>query len=226
MICYKSNITTVVIFSFTLFILLSFNSCIYTPKKCKELLNKSYYKSYDIVVVPGVPFNGEKWSLIMKSRVYWSKFLYDKGIAKNIMYSGSSVYSPYIEAEIMAMYAEAIGIPKEHILVETEAEHSTENIFYSYYKAKKLNFSSVALASDPYQTKALKRFIDQKLNSEISIIPIVYDSLNTLKSIMFDPVIDFKKAFVKNFKALPDRETFWQRMRGTRGYAIDYKSYK
>jgi uncharacterized SAM-binding protein YcdF (DUF218 family) len=226
MICYKSNITTVIIFSFTLFILLTFNSCIYSPAKCNELLNKSYNKQYDIIVVPGVPFNGEKWSLIMKSRVYWSKYLYDKGIAKNIMYSGSAVYSPYIEAEIMAMYAEAIGIPKEHILVETKAEHSTENIFYSYYKAKKLNFTSVALASDPYQTKALKKFIDEKLNSEINIIPIVYDSLNTLKPIMFDPVIDFKKAFVKNFKALPNRETYWERRKGTRGEKIDYKFFK
>ena len=54
------------------------------------------------------------------------------GMAKNVMFSGSAVYTPYYESKIMALYAEAIGIPKERIYIETEAEHSTENIFYSY----------------------------------------------------------------------------------------------
>ena len=162
----------------------------------------------------------------MKTRVYWSKYLYDKGIAKNIMYSGSAVYSPYVEAEIMALYAEAIGIPREHILIETKAEHSTENIFYSYIKAKNLKFLSVALASDPYQTKFLKRFIDQKLASEIKLIPIVYDSLYAMKRKMSDPNINFKRAYIENFISLPDRESFWTRISGTRGHAIDYNYLK
>ena len=201
-------------------------SCSFSQNTCKILLSESLNKKYDIIVVPGVPLEDGKWSLTMKARVYWSKYLYDKGIAKNIMYSGSAVYSPYVEAEIMALYAEAIGIPKEHILVETKAEHSTENIFYSYQKAKKLNFSRIALASDPFQAKLLKRFIEERLNSEVGIIPIVFDSLKTIEPIMNNPNIDIKKAFVENFIALPDRENFWQRMRGTRGLNIDYNSYK
>jgi uncharacterized SAM-binding protein YcdF (DUF218 family) len=218
---YKIHIAYTI--AFVIFI--TFCSCSFSNKTCKKLLNESFNKNYDIIVVPGVPLEDGKWSLTMKARVYWSKFLYDKGIAKNVMYSGSAVYSPYIEAEIMAMYAEAIGIPKEHIFVETKAEHSTENIFYSYKKAKKLNFSTIALASDPFQTKLLKKFINERLSPEVGLIPIVYDSLKTLEKLMTNPTIDIKKAYVENFVALPDRESFWQRMRGTRGLNIDYSIY-
>jgi hypothetical protein len=66
-----------------------------------------------------------------------------KGSAKNVMYSGSSVYSPYYEGEVMAMYAAAIGIPKEHIFTETKAEHSTENLYYGYHKSRKLGFKKL-----------------------------------------------------------------------------------
>src|SRR6187399_1405510 len=115
-------------------------SCAYSSKTATKMLEDAKTKKYDIIVVPGVPFDAPEWGRIMRGRVYWSKYLYDSGITKNIMYSGSSVYSPYYESKIMALYAEAIGIPKENIFIETNAEHSTENIYYSYKKAKKLGF--------------------------------------------------------------------------------------
>lgn len=161
----------------------------------------------------------------MRGRIYWSKYLYDKGIAKNIMYSGSAVYTPYVEAQIMAMYAEAIGIPKEHIFIETLAEHSTENIFYSYKKAKKLGFKTVALASDPFQAKMLSGYTHEFVNPEIGIIPFVVDTLSALHSKMIDPVIDFQKALVTGFVALPDRQSWWERLRGTRGLHVDMNAY-
>ncbi|MBK6447061.1 MAG: hypothetical protein IPF81_17685 [Bacteroidetes bacterium] len=40
-----------------------------------------------MVVVPGVQFEDSSWSETMQARILWSKYLYDKGIAKNIMYS-------------------------------------------------------------------------------------------------------------------------------------------
>jgi hypothetical protein len=189
------------------------------------MLNESL-RGYDMVVVPGVPFENGIWSPYMKARVYWSKFLYDKGIAKNIMYSGSAVYSPYYEGEIMALYAIAIGIPKEHVFTETKAEHSTENIYYSYKKAKKLGFKRIALASDDFQTKSLRRFIYKIISPDVGIIPIVNDSLKAMVPMMTDPKIDYQQAFVKNFISLPERENFWKRLRGTRGLNVDTNAYK
>lgn len=107
----------------------------------------------------------------MKGRVYWAKYLYDKGITRNILFSGSSVYSPYYEGKIMALYAAALGIPKEHIFTETRAEHSTENAYYGYKRALQLGFTHIALASDPFQSKLLKGFIRRKVDRNMMVIP-------------------------------------------------------
>jgi hypothetical protein len=201
-------------------------SCSYSPRATRKLYEEARKETYDIVVVPGVPLEKGRWSRTMKGRVYWSKFLYDQGIAKNIMYSGSSVYSPYFEGEVMALYAEALGIPKEHIFSETRAEHSTENIYYSYYKALSLGFKRVALASDPFQTKVLKNFIRKKINSEIGLIPMVGDTMRAMSSRMSDPRIKYLETYNKDFISIKDRESFWQRLRGTAGLNIDTTAYK
>ena len=184
-------------------------------------------KQYDIIVVPGVPFDTAvgKWSNIMKARVYWSKYLFDKGIAKNVMYSGSSVYTPYYEGEIMAMYAEAIGIPKQNIFTEIKARHSTENIYYSYRKAKTLGFKKIALATDPFQAKMLTSFVNKKVSADVAILPIIFDTLKAMEPIMKDPPINYAAAYNKNFVAITKSENFWQRLQGTMGNKIDTAAY-
>jgi uncharacterized SAM-binding protein YcdF (DUF218 family) len=206
--------------------LLALSACSFSSKACKRLFNQSAGEQFDLVIVPGGPFKNGKWGRVVKGRVYWSKFLFDKAIAKNIMYSGSSVYSPYTEAVIMSLYAEAIGIPKENIFIETKAEHSTENVYYSYQKAKQSGFKKIALASDPFQTKMLRRFTREKVSSEIRLIPFVVDTLKAIQPQMQDPVIDYEKAFNKDFKSITKREGFWKRLRGTMGKNIDKDAYK
>lgn len=201
------------------------NSCAYSSKASRQLLEESLNKQYDMIVVPGVPLENGRWSATMKDRVFWSKFLYEKGIAKNVMYSGSAVYSPYSEAEIMAMYGEKLGIPIENIYTEIKAEHSTENIYYSYKKAKKLGFSTIALASDPFQTKMLRRFTRKIVSQDVAFIPIVYDTIHPIQEIIPDPTIDFEKAYVKDFMAITEKESFFKRLRGTRGLEIDTAAY-
>src|SRR5580693_7133064 len=90
-------------------------SCTFSKKTCKRLFAQASKEQFDLIIVPGAPFENYKWGRVVKGRVYWAKFLFDKGIAKNIMFSGSSVYSPYYESIIMSLYAEVIGIPKENI---------------------------------------------------------------------------------------------------------------
>jgi uncharacterized SAM-binding protein YcdF (DUF218 family) len=209
---------------FLLFLFL--NSCSFSAKASKRLLKESRVKGYDIIIVPGVPLEKGKWSKTMKARIYWSKYLFDEGIAKNIIYSGSSVYSPYYEGDIMALYAVAIGIPAKHVFSETKAEHSTENLYYSYKKAKKLGFKSIALASDPFQTKSLRRYARLKVNAEVGLIPMVKDTMTLMEPAMTDPVIDYQQAFNKDFIRLKKRENFWKRLRGTMGKNVDVNAYE
>lgn len=202
-------------------------SCSYSNKASNKLLKQARENGpYDIIVVPGIQFENEQWDRVMKGRIYWSKYLLDKGIAKNIMYSGAAVYSPYNEAEIMAMYAEAIGIPRENIYTELLAEHSTENIYYGYKKAKQLGFKKIALASDPFQTKLLRKFVKKKVNPEIALIPMVIDTMKMIEPSMTDPVIDFKKAHRENFISIKKRESFWKRLRGTIRGNMDTTAYE
>ena len=142
------------------------------------------------------------------------------------MYSGNAVYTPYVEAEVMALYAIALGIPKEHIYTESKAEHSTENIYYSYKKAKKLNFEKIALASDPFQTRMLKRFTRWSVSRDVDFIPIIFD---TLRAIVPEPdtvKIEPKGAFVSDFTPLTERKGFFSRFWGTLGKSVDETAYE
>ncbi|HEY4156336.1 MAG TPA: YdcF family protein, partial [Puia sp.] len=197
-------------------------SCTYSSKATKKLYQKALEKKpYDAIIVPGIPFENGKWGRVMKGRIYWSKFLYDHGVTRNIIFSGSAVYSPYVEADIMAAYAVALGIPRDHVFTETRAEHSTENVYYAYRLSQTLGFKKIALASDPSQTRLLRRFTRKKVSAGIDLIPMVEDSLKAMEPEMKDPVIDPAPAYRKDFISLQKREGFFKRLRGTLGKNID-----
>jgi uncharacterized SAM-binding protein YcdF (DUF218 family) len=201
-------------------------SCAYSSKATKKLYQEALEKKpYDVIIVPGVPLENGKWSRVMKGRIYWSKYLYDQGVTRNIIYSGADVYTPYVEGEIMVSYAVALGIPKEHVFSENHAEHSTENVFYSYKLARQLGFKKIALASDPFQTRMLRKFTRNKVSRDIAMIPMVEDELRSMEPQMKDPVIDPGEAFRKDFINIKKREGLWKRLRGTLGKNIDRSLY-
>lgn len=172
---------------------------------------------YDVIIVPGVPYDHPSYKLVMKARILWAKYLYKKGIAKNIIFSGSSVYTPYVEGDIMCMYASALGIPSEHVFSETKAEHSTENVHYSLVMAKKLGFKKIALATDPYQTFMLKKYV-KKNCPELGVLKINYEKINMFNASW--PTIDPTYAYVNSFVSLVDRESRIKRLKGTMGKNI------
>ncbi len=184
--------------------------------------NNKYLKNapYEIIIVPGFPHSNEEWSQVIKMRVIWAKYLFDKGYTKNIMFSGSAVYSPYIESKIMAKYAIALGIPKENIFTEEQARHSTENLYYSWTRAKELGFTKIALASDPFQTNNLRAF-KQRWGINVGLLPIVFKTLATLDHT--EPKIDPSSAYVKDFVSITETETFAERINGTLGNNIRWK---
>ena len=178
-------------------------------------------RTFDAIIVPGVPFYKDGWDITMKARVLWSTVLYKEGITRNIIYSGGAVYSPYYEAKIMGLYALQLGIPAEHIFYDTSAEHSTENIYFSYELARKLGFKSVALATDPGQSALLKRFTRKRFGTPIQHLPFVEDTLWKYNHI--EPAIDPSSARIDTFVSITERETFWKRLGGTIGRNIPWK---
>jgi hypothetical protein len=178
---------------------------------------------FDAVIIPGVPFNGENWDTVMKARVLWSYILYKNGYVKNIIYSGSAVYTPYYEAKIMGLYGQALGIPAKHMFYDTLAKHSTENVYYSYLLAKQLGFKSIALATDPFQSFMLHGFTRRRFGSPVYHLPFVVDSLAVYNSAR--PVINPSSARAKGWTSIKDQQGMMQRLRGTMGRTIDWGQY-
>lgn len=193
-------------------------SCSFSKKKSYEYFIQAKNNApYDAIIVPGVPHNGISWSTTMNNRVRWADYLYKNGIAKNIIYSGDAVYTKYSEAKIMAEYGKALGIPNKHIFKDTNAQHSTENVYYSYLIAKEQGFEKIALATDPFQAKSLKGMIS-KLELPIDLIPILIDTISSIKSA--EPKISVTSAIEQPFVSIKERETFFTRLQGTMGKQI------
>ncbi|HEX8515564.1 MAG TPA: YdcF family protein [Bacteroidia bacterium] len=203
-------------------LILTVTSCGYFRPKPLSLYQRAVKEQpYDAIIVPGYPFNGKRWDTIMKGRVLWATYLFRKGYTRNIIFSGGAVYSPYYEAKIMALYGEALGIPSKNIFVDTIAEHSTENVYYSYRIAKKQGFKKIAIATDPYQSAKLMGFSRRKFDMKIDHIPFVEDSLRILKDL--DPKIDPSSAMVKDFRSIVETQSRFHRLMGTLGKNIKFE---
>ncbi len=184
--------------------------------------NKSYAaakkdKPYDVIIVPGVPYIEGEENEVMKMRVFWAKHLYDSGYTRNIIFSGSSVYSPYVEGIIMKIMADSLGIPSSHTFSETKAEHSTENVYYSWKMAKSMGFKKIALATDPYQAGLLRSFTKGYCPG-VKSIPIIFGTMDIGNKKL--PVINTTSAYMKDFVSITVRQGFWERLRGTRGKRV------
>jgi uncharacterized SAM-binding protein YcdF (DUF218 family) len=215
---YKPVLFIAAIISITLY------SCATYSKRPARLYQEVIEKgqTFDAGIVPGFPFQNNKWDSLMKGRMLWACYLYKKGIVKNLIFSGSAVSSPYTEAKIMGLYAEEMGVPSEHIFYETRAEHSTENIYYAYELARIQGFKSVALLTDPLQSSVTKRFTRRRFATQIQHLPFVVDTLKMLNQ--QDYTIDPSSAFQSDFIPLAERESRFKRLRGTLGAFIPWEN--
>jgi len=178
------------------------SSCLLFQPGFREIWDQNSKNKYDAIVVPGIPFTPPYWNNIMKMRVHWSVLLYNRGIAKNIIFSGAAVHTPYLESEIMALYAIELGVPRENVFIESKAEHGSENLYYSIKMADSLGFENIALATDPYQGSLMFKH-NRKFGFDLPYLPVIMDTLLTFS--LDTPNIDYNKAYIENFVKLDDR---------------------
>lgn len=196
------------------------SSCFFfgpTPKtRLRQLENR---KPIDVAIVPGLPLFHGQWDTLLKSRLLWSHYLFKKGIVSNVLYSGNAVYTPWVEGPSMALFAQQLGIPDEHILIDTIAEHSTENLYYSYHQAKLLGYKTIAIATDPFQCAMLHKYAKKNFKETIYFIPIVYDSIRKQMGAI-ELQIDTTLTVKKNFIPIEERLDYKDRFKGTTGKNI------
>ena len=70
---------------------LFYKCAFFRPLPAKLYKRASATKPYDVIIVPGVPFNGKEWDTKMKGRVLWANYLIKNGVAKNVIFSGAAV---------------------------------------------------------------------------------------------------------------------------------------
>jgi uncharacterized SAM-binding protein YcdF (DUF218 family) len=172
---------------------------------------------YDALIVPGFPDSNGRWNRVIKARVYWSRVLFDKGIARHIIYSGAAVQTPYVEGELMSLYARAIGVPAAAVFTETNALHSCENLYYSYRLAQQLGFTKVAVVSDPFQTTRLRE-VAREFDLPLTFLPV--DFVELFWTPQTNPLIDPRPAYVPDFVPLEQRFTSEQIKRASAGGRI------
>ncbi|MFT7154897.1 MAG: uncharacterized SAM-binding protein YcdF (DUF218 family) [Alteromonas macleodii] len=172
---------------------------------------------YDAIIVPGYPFkpNG-KMNAIYQMRLHWAYHLYTTGVAKNIIVSGSAVHSPYVESQIFALYLEEMGVNPDHLIIEDQAEHSLENVFYSLELAKERGFEKVAVATDLFHTGMIQ-ILGKKHDLVVDYLPANIGFIISKKWNSFKGNIDYCQAYVADFVPLKERESKKERMNGTRG---------
>lgn len=176
-------------------------------------------KIYDAVIIPGFPFNPDgKMNAIYRMRLAWALELYETGRTQHIILSGGAVHSPYVEAEIFAMYLMGKGIPANALILERNAEHSLENVFYSMEIAEKYGFEKVAVATDMWQSGMIQfiAMIEKHDLSNVDFIPARFSVVNRYwKSFNFE--IDHQLAYKEDFVPLIARKDKQTRRQGTHG---------
>ncbi|MCC6838342.1 MAG: YdcF family protein [Bacteroidia bacterium] len=200
-------------------------SSLFSCSVIKHSPGKAYKKAtgqpYDVVIIPGFPHDGKEWNEVIKFRLLWAVHLYENNLAKNFIFSGGAVHTPYNEGHIMAMYAIKMGIPKERIIIEPNAKHSSENVYYSLKVAEEFGFKRIAVATDPIQGFLLTNYTERIRHQKIDFINLNPKHIRKYK-FSDEPKINISKAYVENFVPLKEQEDFWTRKRSSLGLNIDY----
>lgn len=169
----------------------------------KEQVAKSRKKHfskapYDVIIVPGYPYYETNAPYpLLTCRMHWAKALYDSGIARNIIFSGGAIHTPYTEALVMKIISDTMGIPQNHVFLEEKAPHSWQNVTYGAKLAHKLGFKKIAIATDPYQFAYMRFFLGAAPG--VGILTFSPDSTEAKPYFEPLPYFDPKDAYVPNF---------------------------
>ena len=199
MLINKNRIAAAIVLLFVIFT----SSCNLKTKVIKSYARHIKKAPYDVVIVPGYPYKttGRDTALV-NFRLYWAKELYDKGLTKNIIFSGAAVHTPYVEGTVMKIMADSLGIPSEHTFAETEALHSNQNASLGKKMAKQLGFQKIAVATDPYQFS----YMTALMWFSAPGVPILSFPIGEeAKYVIPLPAINDSAAFVKDFVPLKER---------------------
>lgn len=146
------------VFIFIIIILVLIN--LYPLLFYKSPATKLKRDRFDVIIILGFPaLQDGKPSPIMRERVIKAVKLFNKGYANNIICSGGGVYNKYIEADIMANFAESLGIPNSCLIKEDKSRNTYQNIQNSIKIMEDKNWSSAMVVTSPWHLRRSNYFL-------------------------------------------------------------------
>jgi len=103
---------------------------------------------FDTIIVLGYPANPDGTpSPDQRERVLEGVREYKAGVAPAIIMTGGAAHNQFVEAHVMAAFAETQGVPASAILEEGQAENTIQNVFYSAKIMHEHNWRSAEMVS-------------------------------------------------------------------------------
>lgn len=114
---------------------------------------------YDCAIVCGYFANEDgSPSEFMKTRVEKAAELLHEGKVRSIIFSGAAVYNKYVEAEVMADYAESLGVPQENMILEKQAVSTYHNMLYSRQVMQEHGYRSCAIVTNVWHLRKASHY--------------------------------------------------------------------
>lgn len=109
---------------------------------------------YDVLIVLGSPANPNGTpSPEQRERVLEAIREYRAGAAPRLIMSGGAAHNQFVEAEVMARFAESRGVPASAIFTEEHAMDTIQNITYSARIMHAHGWSSAEIVSSSYHLR-------------------------------------------------------------------------
>jgi uncharacterized SAM-binding protein YcdF (DUF218 family) len=105
---------------------------------------------FDTIIVLGTParFDGTP-SPEQRERVLEGIREYRAGVAPRLILTGGAAHNQFVEAHVMAEFAESQGVPASDVLEEGHAQNTIQNIYYSAQIMHAHGWSSAEIVSSP-----------------------------------------------------------------------------
>jgi uncharacterized SAM-binding protein YcdF (DUF218 family) len=105
---------------------------------------------FDTLVVLGMPADEQgQIKPEPRERVLEAVREFRAGRAGHMIMTGGAAHNRWVEAEVMARYAESQGVPAEDVVVEGQALNTIQNIYYSHKIMQASGWTSAEIVSSP-----------------------------------------------------------------------------
>jgi len=113
-------------------------------------LSNTHRSTFDVIIVLGYPTNPDgSASPVEQARVMEGVREYRRGKAPVLIMTGGAAHNKHIEANAMADYAIAQGVPARAILREQSAQNTVQNAWYSVEMMQDHQWKSAEVVSSP-----------------------------------------------------------------------------